>query len=153
MGDIFGKALRQNMEDQLKKTQEFMISQGKINFDRQCILQAEMFRKQAAMSVSRAQDTAIWFTSFTIIAGSGLIIGSLKKKNPAFLTPILPFFFLSAYWTDMGYFTKMERISLKAETLLRDHKTISLPCGPLDIKQIDVIIDKKSKAVNNLNFK
>ena len=133
------------MQDQLTKTQQFMIQQGQVTMDRQAIMQAEMFKKQAAMGVARAQDVAIWFGSFTLIAAIGMGAGFAKTRNRAYFGPLLPLSFITGYWTDLGYFNKMERISSTAESLLREHKAIGIPGGALEFNEIEAIRLKRIK--------
>ena len=133
------------MQDQLNKTQQFMIQQGQITMDRQAIMQAEMFRKQAAMGVARAQDVTLWFGSFTLIATLGMFAGFAKNKNKAFFGPLLPLSFITLYWADLGFHNKMERISSTAEKLLKEHRAIGIPGGPLDFNEIETIRLKRNK--------
>ncbi|KAI6651385.1 Stem/progenitor cells protein [Oopsacas minuta] len=125
------------MQDQLNKTQEFMIQQGQLTMDRQGVMQAEMFRKQAAIGVARAQDTALWFGSFTLCLAFGATAAFAKTKNKVFFGLLLPTTFITCYWIDLGYLNKMKRISSTAEDLLKNHKTIALPGGALNFKEIE----------------
>ena len=133
------------MQDQLEKTQQFMIQQGQLTMERQAIMQAEMFRKQAAMGVARAQDVTLWFGTFMLLASLGMFAGYSKTRNKGFFGPLLPLSFITLYWADLGYYKKMERISSTAESLLKEHKAIGIPGGPLNFSQIEAIRLKKTK--------
>ena len=134
-----GLNISKKFHDQLAKAQEFMVQQGELNFQRQSLMQAEMFRKQAAFGVARAQDTALWFGSFTLVVAAMATVVYSKTRNKVLFGALIPTSFVTCYWIDLGYFNKMKRIGSAAEDLLRQHKAVGLPCGAIKLSDIEAI--------------
>lgn len=134
-----GLNISKKFQDQLAKAQEFMIQQGELNFQRQTLMQAEMFRKQAAIGVARAQDTALWFGSFTLVVAASATVAYFKTRNKGLFGALIPTSFVTCYWIDLGYYDKMKRISSTAEDLLREHKAVGLPGGAINYNDIEAI--------------
>ncbi|XP_027490905.1 plasminogen receptor (KT) isoform X2 [Corapipo altera] len=102
MGFIFSKA----MNDSLKGQQEFM----RLQLERQLVLQNLMRERQAAMQIASTREFLKYFGTFFGLSAVVLTAGAMKKKNPAFLMPVVPLGFVFAYNCDMGYGTLLQRV-------------------------------------------
>ncbi|KAJ7396617.1 Plasminogen receptor [Pitangus sulphuratus] len=132
MGFLFSKA----MNDSLKGQQEFM----RLQLERQLVLQNLMRERQIAMQIASTREFLKYFGTFFGLSAVVLTAGAMKKKNPAFLMPILPLSFVFAYNCDMGYGTMLQRIKGEAENILDTQSTLlELPKGPLTFEDLEKI--------------
>ncbi|XP_051644227.1 plasminogen receptor (KT) isoform X2 [Manacus candei] len=119
MGFIFSKA----MNDSLKGQQEFM----RLQLERQLVLQNLMRERQAAMQIASTREFLKYFGTFFGLSAVVLTAGAMKKKNPAFLMPIVPLGFVFAYNCDIGYGTLLQRVKdVFIPALLRAFCTLQL---------------------------
>ena len=77
---------------------------------RQVALQNEMRKRMMATQLSRQREMFNWWLGFYSLASVGLIMGTIKTKNPAVITPLVPMSFVFGYQADMAVGNKMERI-------------------------------------------
>ncbi|XP_027736836.1 plasminogen receptor (KT) isoform X1 [Empidonax traillii] len=132
MGFLFSKALN----DSLKGQQEFM----RLQLERQLVLQNLMRERQIAMQIASTREFLKYFGTFFGLSAVVLTTGAMKKKNPAFLMPILPLSFVFTYNCDMGYGTMLQRIKGEAENILDTQSTLlELPKGPLTFEDLEKI--------------
>ncbi|XP_050184497.1 plasminogen receptor (KT) [Myiozetetes cayanensis] len=132
MGFLLSKA----MNDSLKGQQEFM----RLQLERQLVLQNLMRERQIAMQIASTREFLKYFGTFFGLSAVVLTAGAMKKKNPAFLMPILPLSFVFAYNCDMGYGTMLQRIKGEAENILDTQSTLlELPKGPLTFEDLEKI--------------
>ncbi|XP_017663831.1 PREDICTED: plasminogen receptor (KT) isoform X1 [Lepidothrix coronata] len=132
MGFIFSKA----MNDSLKGQQEFM----RLQLERQLVLQNLMRERQAAMQIASTREFLRYFGTFFGLSAVVLTAGAMKKKNPAFLMPIVPLGFVFAYNCDMGYGTLLQRVKGEAENILDTQSTLlELPKGPVTFEDLEKI--------------
>ncbi|XP_025110919.1 plasminogen receptor (KT)-like isoform X2 [Pomacea canaliculata] len=126
MGSILGKS----MEENFKKQQEFMLMTGQMQLERQIQMQNAMRERQMAMQIARGRDLFLWWGSFYTVASTAMVVGFMKKRNPAVLAPLLPLTFIVGYMYDMGYGSKLERMKDEADRIMDNEKTLLvLPHG------------------------
>jgi hypothetical protein len=76
-----------------------------------------------------------------------LVVGALRRKNPALLGPLLPLSFVFAYQWDLAYGTKMVRIRKEAEKILASEQhLLDLPGGAPTVHEIDRAIALQLEA-------
>ncbi|NXM31929.1 PLRKT protein, partial [Oxyruncus cristatus] len=103
-------------------------------------LQNLMRERQAAMQIASTREFLKYFGTFFGLSAVVLTTGAMKRKNPAFLMPILPLSFVFAYNYDMGYGTLLQRIKGEAENILDTQSTLlELPKGPLTFEDLEKI--------------
>ena len=73
-------------------------------------MQNEMRKRMMAQQLSRAREMFQWWLGFYSVASIGLIMGTIKTKNPAVLSPLVPLSFMFGYQADLAVGNKMERI-------------------------------------------
>merc|ERR1711979_173305 len=133
-GSFLGKAMDENM----KKTQEFMTENQVVMLGRQMQMQNAMREKAAAMQIASSRELLVWFGSFYSIAALGMIGGFRKTKRPAVIAPLLPLTFILAYQVDLCYGSKLDRIRAEAESILdNDFKLIGIPKGLPSVELLD----------------
>lgn len=70
---------------------------------KQKAMQMEMIKRQRAIQLAMAKDRLYWFGTFTgttLLLG---VLGSVRKKSPIPLLPMVPLSFLFGYQFDMVY--------------------------------------------------
>ena len=134
MGNIVGSAL--------EKQQEKAITAQKVMLSRQIEMQQTMRERMMAVQVAGARDMFMFYGGAMALIFPLLIIGSIKKKNPALLGPIIPFSFILAYQYDWAYYTKADRIMKEADHILQHEKHyLYFPGGELTVETIDKLIE------------
>nr|XP_017513258.2 plasminogen receptor (KT) [Manis javanica]XP_017513260.2 plasminogen receptor (KT) [Manis javanica] len=109
MGFIFSKPMNENM----KKQQEFMLMNARLQLERQLMMQNEMRERQMALQIAWSREFLKYFGTFFGIVAISVTAGAIKKKQPAFLSPIVPLGFIFAYQYDLGYGTLLQRMKGK----------------------------------------
>eukprot|EP00112_Aurelia_sp_Birch-Aquarium-sp1_P009854 Seg2136.4 transcript_id=Seg2136.4/GoldUCD/mRNA.D3Y31 product="Plasminogen receptor" protein_id=Seg2136.4/GoldUCD/D3Y31 len=138
MGSIMGKAMKETMDENMKKTQEFMLASQKMQMDRQMNMQRLMIEKQMASQIARAREMFDWVGSFYALASIGMFIGFSKTKKPSVLVPFVPLSFVVAYQAHLAYGNKIQRIRAEAERILAEEKDlITLPGGPVTFDAVE----------------
>ncbi|XP_033117521.1 plasminogen receptor (KT)-like [Anneissia japonica] len=134
MGSIMGKV----MEENLKKSQTFMLETQKMQMERQLQMQNMMRERQMAMQVAGSREMFNWLASFYGLAMLAMTAGFAKSKNPSVLVPSLPLTFIVGYQYDWAWGTKVHRIREDAEKLLvEEHGIVAMPSGVPTFKEID----------------
>jgi len=138
MGSALSGAMKETMDDNMKKNQEFMLETQKIQLGRQLQMQNAMRERQMSMQLAAAREMFYWLASFYGIASVGMFAGFSKSKKPAVLIPFLPLTFIVAYQADYVYGTKMSRIREEAEHIMKEERAfLELPTGMPDYQSIE----------------
>ncbi|KAF5900798.1 plasminogen receptor (KT), partial [Clarias magur] len=106
MGVLVSKAMDQN----IKKQQEFMLNNARLQMERQILMQNEMRERQMAMQIAWSREFLKYFGSFFGLAAVGLTAGAIKRGKPALFAPMLPLSFILVYQMDMAYGSFIHRI-------------------------------------------
>lgn len=117
MGQSWGK----NIEE-VAKTAGNKI--GTAMNDRQKDVQLSLREIQMAVQVAKLRDDLKWKISFDSIVMPALVARALHSKNPAFIAPIIPLSFGTAYMYDGAYGGKLHRIKAGAEDILRKERDL-----------------------------
>jgi hypothetical protein len=134
MGAIIGKS----MDENLRKNQEFMVATQRAQLERQMHMQNAMREQQMAIQLARGRDMFHYWIAFYTVAGTAAVAAFKKSRNPSILVPFLPLGFIVAYFGDMAYGTKMERIRAEAERiLLNESHLIDLPQPLPSLEDLD----------------
>ncbi|XP_006881374.1 PREDICTED: plasminogen receptor (KT) [Elephantulus edwardii] len=142
MGFIFSKSMNENMKNQ----QEFMLVNARLQLERQLIMQNEMRERQMAMQVAWSREFIKYFGTFFSIAAISLTAGAIKKKQPAFLFPVVPLGFILTYQYDLGYGTLLQRMKGEAENILETEKSkLQLPRGMITFESLEKARKEQSK--------
>jgi hypothetical protein len=105
---------------------------------RQSQMQVALQKRMMAATLARARDLLMFQGAFLSILTPLLIVGALRKKNPALLGPLLPLGFVFAYQYDLAYGTKLLRIRKEAEHIMSaETPLLDLPNGVPTIHEID----------------
>ncbi|XP_054612502.1 plasminogen receptor (KT) isoform X1 [Dunckerocampus dactyliophorus] len=105
-----GFLLSKSMDANLKKQQEFMLHNSRLQMERQMEMQNQMRERQMAMQVAWSREFLKYFGTFFLVASTGLTLGAMKRKTPAMLAPIFPLSFILAYQMDNAYGTLIHRM-------------------------------------------
>ncbi|XP_057674663.1 plasminogen receptor (KT) [Corythoichthys intestinalis] len=125
-----GFLLSKSMDANLKKQQEFMLHNSRLQLERQMMMQNQMRERQMAMQIAWSREFIKYFGTFFAVASTGLTVGALKRKKPALLAPILPLSFILAYQMDNAYGTLIHRIRGEAECIMvSENDRLDLPHG------------------------
>ncbi|XP_068190089.1 plasminogen receptor (KT) [Antennarius striatus] len=125
-----GFLLSKSMDANLKKQQEFMLHTGRLQMERQIMMQDQMRQRQMAMQVAWSREFIKYFGTFFTVVSVGTIIGAYKKKKPGLMAPIVPLSFVLAYQMDNAYGTLIYRMRGEAESIMTSERDrLDLPHG------------------------
>ncbi|XP_077592933.1 plasminogen receptor (KT) [Stigmatopora nigra] len=142
-----GFLLSKSMDANLKKQQEFMLHNSRLQMERQMMMQNQMRERQMAMQIAWSREFLKYFGAFFAVTSTGLTAGALKSKKPALLAPILPLSFIFAYQMDSAYGTLIQRIRGEAESIMTsENDRLNLPHGTPTFDSIE----KARRAKNPL---
>ncbi|XP_005735390.1 plasminogen receptor (KT)-like [Maylandia zebra] len=133
-----GVLLSKSMDDNLKKQQEFMLTNARLQMERQILMQNQMRERQMAMQIAWSREFLKYFGSFFAVATVGLTAGAIKRKNPGMLAPIIPLSFIFAYQMDSAYGTLINRMRGEAENIMEtENDRLQLPQGTPTFESIE----------------
>ncbi|XP_041080530.1 plasminogen receptor (KT) isoform X1 [Polyodon spathula] len=134
MGFFISKSLDQNM----KKQQEFMLMNSRLQLERQILMQNQMRERQVAMQIAWSREFLKYYGAFFGIAAVGCTVGALKKRRPQIFLPIIPLSIVFVYQLDLGYGTLAKRMKADAEAILENESDrLALPYGPPTFESIE----------------
>nr|XP_033781554.1 plasminogen receptor (KT) isoform X2 [Geotrypetes seraphini] len=141
-----GFFLSRPMNENVKKQQEFMLMNSKLQLERQILMQNQMRERQMAMQIAWSREFLKYFGTFYVLAVLGLTAGAVKKKKPGLFVPVIPLSFIFAYQYDMGYGTLLQRMKGEAEKILETESTLlELPHGVPTFETIEKARRAQSK--------
>nr|XP_024659158.1 plasminogen receptor (KT)-like [Maylandia zebra]XP_024659159.1 plasminogen receptor (KT)-like [Maylandia zebra] len=133
-----GILLSKSMDDNFKKQQEFMLTNARLQMERQILMQNQMRERQMAMQIAWSREFLKYFGSFFAVATVGLTAGAIKRKNPGMLAPIIPLSFIFAYQMDSAYGTLINRMRGEAENIMEtENDRLQLPQGTPTFESIE----------------
>ncbi|CAH1775216.1 unnamed protein product [Owenia fusiformis] len=136
MGNVLG--MNKIMDDQLAKNQEFMLKMQTMTLERQLAMQNVMRERMMATQIARSRDLFYWFASFYSLALIGGIAGFRHTRKPAAIVPLVPLTFILGYQADMAFYTKIHRIQVEAESILKSEQDLlAMPGGVPTVETID----------------
>ncbi|XP_022617892.1 plasminogen receptor (KT) [Seriola dumerili] len=142
-----GFLLSKSMDANLKKQQEFMLHNSRLQMERQILMQNQMRERQMAMQIAWSREFLKYFGTFFSVATVGLTVGAVKRKKPVLLAPIIPLGFIFAYQMDSAYGTLIYRMRGEAESIMAsEHDRLDLPLGTPTFDSIE----KARRAKNSL---
>ncbi|XP_058473763.1 plasminogen receptor (KT) [Solea solea] len=125
-----GFQMSKTMDANLKKQQEFMLHNSRLQLERQIMMQSQMRDRQMAMQIAWSREFLKYFGTFFAVTTVGLVAGAVKRKNPSLLAPIYPLSFILAYQIDSAYGTLIHRMRGEAESIMAtEHHLLDLPLG------------------------
>ncbi|XP_068609170.1 plasminogen receptor (KT) [Brachionichthys hirsutus] len=125
-----GFLLSKTMDANLKKQQEFMLHNARLQMERQVTMQDQMRRRQMAMQVAWSREFVKYFGTFFTIVAVGSTVSAFKKKKPSLMAPIVPLSFVLAYQMDSAYGTLIYRMRGEAESVMASEPDrLDLPHG------------------------
>uniref|UniRef100_A0AAY4DW68 Plasminogen receptor (KT) n=1 Tax=Denticeps clupeoides TaxID=299321 RepID=A0AAY4DW68_9TELE len=112
MGFLMSKSMDENM----KKQQEFMLHNSRLQLERQIIMQNQMRERQMAMQIAWSREFLKYYGAFFSLATLGLTVGAIKRQKPGLFVPVVPLSFIMAYQMDMAYGTLVSRMKGASHT-------------------------------------
>ncbi|XP_072518585.1 plasminogen receptor (KT) [Salminus brasiliensis] len=126
MGFLLSKFMDQN----LKKQQEFMLHNSRLQMERQILMQNEMRERQMAMQIAWSREFVKYYGTFFGLATFALTAGAIKKKKPGLFVPVVPLSLFMAYQLDMAYGTLIHRMKGEAESIMATERDrLEMPHG------------------------
>ncbi|XP_023687678.1 plasminogen receptor (KT) [Paramormyrops kingsleyae] len=133
-----GFLMSKSMEQSMKKQQEFMLLNGRLQLERQILMQNQMRERQVAMQIAWSREFLKYYGSFFGLAAFGLSVGAMKRKSPGLFVPIIPLSFILAYQLDTAYGTLLQRMKSEAEDIMvTEHERLELPHGTPTFEAIE----------------
>ncbi|XP_043917063.1 plasminogen receptor (KT) [Protopterus annectens] len=125
-----GFMLSKSMDQNLKKQQEFMLMNSRLQLERQILMQNQMRERQMAMQIAWSREFLKYFGTFFGLSALGLTAGALKAKKPAYFAPLVPLGFIFTYQYDMAYGTLLNRMRGEAENIMEtEYEKLTMPKG------------------------
>ncbi|XP_054612503.1 plasminogen receptor (KT) isoform X2 [Dunckerocampus dactyliophorus] len=147
-----GFLLSKSMDANLKKQQEFMLHNSRLQMERQMEMQNQMRERQMAMQVAWSREFLKYFGTFFLVASTGLTLGAMKRKTPAMLAPIFPLSFILAYQMDNAYGTLIHRMRGEAESIMAsERERLGLPHGTPTFDSVEKARRAKSSLASILD--
>jgi hypothetical protein len=138
MGGYLSKRMEGMMKEMTRENQEFMLKAQAMQVERQLQMQTLMREKMLAQQLAMARERLYWWGSFYALASLGLIRGTMVRRQPWILGPLVPLTFVVAYQADLAYGNKMERVIAEADSMLeKERKMLALPGAPLSLDLLD----------------
>lgn len=126
MGFLLSKSLDANM----KKQQEFMLHNARLQMERQMVMQNQMRERQMAMQIAWSREFLKYYGTFFTLASLGLSAGAIKARRPGLVAPLVPLSFVLAYQLDSGYGTLIQRMRGEAESIMDSERDrLEMPHG------------------------
>ncbi|CAB1459878.1 unnamed protein product [Pleuronectes platessa] len=127
---IMGFLMSKSMDANFKKQQEFMLHNGRLQMERQILMQNQMRERQMAMQIAWSREFLKYFGTFFTVAAVGLTVGAVRRRRPALFAPIVPLGFIMAYQMDSAYGTLIYRMRGEAEGIMASERDrLALPQG------------------------
>lgn len=125
-----GFLLSKSMDANFKKQQEFMLLNGRLQMERQMLMQNQMRERQMAMQIAWSREFVKYYGTFYTLAAVGLTLGAIRKRKPGLFAPVVPLSFVLAYQMDSAYGTLIYRMRGEAESILTSERDrLDLPLG------------------------
>ncbi|CAF93165.1 unnamed protein product, partial [Tetraodon nigroviridis] len=125
-----GFVLSKSMDANLKRQQEFMLHNSRLQMERQILMQNQMRERQMAMQVAWSREFLKYFGAFFAVTTLGLTTGAIKKKKPFLVAPLLPLGFILVYQVDAAYGTLVYRMRGEAESIMAsERQRLEMPLG------------------------
>ncbi|XP_034048039.1 plasminogen receptor (KT) [Thalassophryne amazonica] len=146
-----GLLLSKSMDANLKKQQEFMLHNSRMQLERQILMQNQMRERQMAMQIAWSREFVKYFGAFFILATVGLTAGAIKRRKPVMMSPLVPLSFIFAYQLDSAYGTLIYRMREEAESIMAsEHDRLDLPNGTPTFESIEKVRRAKSSLTSLL---
>ncbi|XP_067279880.1 plasminogen receptor (KT) [Pseudorasbora parva] len=134
MGFLLSKSLEQSQQ----KQQEFMLLSGRLQLERQILMQNQMRERQMAMQVAWSREFLKYFSSFFGLTTLGLTVGAVRTRRAALLAPVVPLSFILAYQVDLAYGSLLQRTRAEAESIMvSESERLDLPHGTPTFESIE----------------
>ncbi|TNM91877.1 hypothetical protein fugu_018889 [Takifugu bimaculatus] len=118
-----GFFMSKSMDANLRRQQEFMLHNSRLQLERQILMQNQMRERQAAMQLAWSREFLKYFGTFFAVAAFGLTAGAMKRKRPILVAPLLPLGFILIYQVDAAYGTLMHRVRGEAESIMASERS------------------------------
>ncbi|KAK7131724.1 hypothetical protein R3I94_016756 [Phoxinus phoxinus] len=133
-----GFLLSKSMDQSLQKQQEFMLISGRMQLERQILMQNEMRERQMAMQIAWSREFLKYFSSFFGLTALGLTVGAVRRRRAVLLAPVVPLGFILAYQMDAAYGSLTHRMRAEAESIMvSESERLDLPHGTPTFESIE----------------
>lgn len=83
-----------------------------------------MKKRDRALEIAKTRELFFWMSAFSVITTGGLISRYTATKRSSVLAPILPMAFVVAYYADLSYGTKINRINAEADMIMNHEEDL-----------------------------
>lgn len=98
----------------------------------------EIARRTKALDIARSRELFFWISAFYGVTLLGSFSRFRRTLNSNALVPIVPVSFVWAYYCDMAYGTKLNRIRAEAEMIMNnENELLEWPCEIPSVSEID----------------
>ncbi|XP_055922631.1 plasminogen receptor (KT) [Eupeodes corollae] len=143
------QSLNINQQMSPKKNQESISEMNRIKIERWIQMHYQIKEREVAMSLARNRELFFWITGFWTTSAIACISYYQRVRRVTVLAPILPFTFITAYYADLAYGSKLHRILAEADMIMqREQEQLQWPGGlptvaSIDEARVEVEMEKK----------
>lgn len=133
----------------LKKNQESISEMNRIKMERWIQMHYQIKERELAVSLAKNRELFFWITGFTATSAIACTLYFQRVRRFTVLTPILPLIFVTAYYADLAYGSKLHRIRAEADMIMqREQEHLQWPGGlptvaSIDEARVEVEMEKK----------
>lgn len=132
-----------------KKTQESVSEMNRIKMERWIQMHYQIKERELAVSLARNRELFFWITGFSATSIIACTSYYQRVRRVTVLAPILPLAFITAYYADLAYGSKLHRIRAEADIIMqREQEHLQWPGGlptvaSIDEARVEVEMEKK----------
>lgn len=131
------------------KNQASVSEMNRIKMERWIQMHYQIKERELAVGLAKNRELFFWITGFSGTAAIACTLYYQRVKRVSVLAPILPLGFLTAYYADLAYGSKLHRIRAEADMIMqREQEHLQWPGGlptvaSIDEARLEVEMDKK----------
>lgn len=139
----------QEQKMSLIKNQASVSEMNRIKMERWIQMHYQIKERELAVSLAKNRELFFWITGFSATAAIASTLYYQRVRRVSVLAPILPLGFLTAYYADLAYGSKLHRIRAEADMIMqREQEHLQWPGGlptvaSIDEARLEVEMDKK----------
>uniref|UniRef100_T1GWL2 Plasminogen receptor (KT) n=1 Tax=Megaselia scalaris TaxID=36166 RepID=T1GWL2_MEGSC len=94
--------------------------------------------RERALEISKNRELFYWVSSFYMVSFVGSLLRYQRLKQTNIFTPMIPLTFVTAYFADLAYGSKLHRIKAEADMIMQhEDELLDWPGGLPTVASID----------------
>ncbi|XP_055383912.1 plasminogen receptor (KT) [Condylostylus longicornis] len=127
-----------NHQNIIKKNQEYISEMNRIKMERWIQMHYQIKEREHALKIAKDRELFFWLSGFYILFTINALARYKRTKRSGVLGPLLPLTFITAYYADLSYGSKLHRIRAEADMILQhEQELLEWPTGIPTVASID----------------